>query len=110
MLPTEAALVMYYLGLGYLIFLGWAGVMVDVTLGATLSRPAARRLARGMSVVGVVHPALALAGVDVARQLQRQTEADTDDTATAQLAYVCLAVATALAAIVIVVMSRGTIL
>lgn len=110
MLPIEAALVMYYLGLGYLIFLGWASVMVEVTLRATLSRPAARRLARGMSVVGVVHPGLALAGVDVARQLQRQTDADADDTATAQLAYACLAVATAIATIVIVVLSTGRML
>lgn len=72
MLSTETFLVLYYLGYGFVIFLGWACI-VDAS-GAP-SEPSRRiwlhRLAVGLAIVGVLHPALALAGRDIAVELGR---------------------------------------
>jgi hypothetical protein len=71
-LGTQANLALYYLGFGFVIVLGWAAIADE--LNKTLE-PAARtrmhRLAVGLALAGLVHPAFALAGRDIAGQLGR---------------------------------------
>lgn len=72
MLTTETFLALYYLGYGFVIFLGWA-CLTDSSSGP-LTSARTRRLRRGvigLAVLGVVHPAFALAGRDLASQLGR---------------------------------------
>lgn len=71
-LNTEIFVAVYYLGFGFLIFLGWmcildaSGPPVD-----QVRRNRLHRLAVGLATVGLVHPAFALAGRDLAAQLGR---------------------------------------
>lgn len=72
MLSTETFLAFYYFGFGFVIFLGWA--CVTDTSGSPAD-PARRnrlhRLAAGLAILGVLHPALALAGRDIAAEMGR---------------------------------------
>ncbi len=72
MLSTQVLLVIYYLGFGYAIFLGWAGIAFEVLLNARSEEKRARlrRIGRALLVIGVAHPALAFTGRDVVRQLR----------------------------------------
>lgn len=72
MLSTETFLALYYLGYGFVIFLGWACI-VDASgaPGEPSRRDRLHRLAVGLAIVGVLHPAFALAGRDIAVQLGR---------------------------------------
>lgn len=72
-MPTTATTVaIYYLGFGFVIFLGWACIALEplASPGADRRRRL-HRLAVALSVAGVLHPALALAGRDIAAQLGR---------------------------------------
>ena len=72
MLGTETYLALFYLGFGFVIFLGWAAIADELNKSLEpSSRARLRRLAVALAVGGVVHPALALAGRDIAGQLGR---------------------------------------
>ena len=105
MLGTDISLVLYYLGGGFVIFLGWAAVAgePDRAIGP---RPRARlhQLALGLAVAGLLHPAFALAGRDLAVQLGR-TEGvhDKRSPATVRLTTIGLVVSIAAGALVLAV-------
>lgn len=68
MLGRTGVVVMYYLGFGFIIFLGWAACHPDRALDAA----AVRHYLRWTSVtavVGILHPALALATRDLVSQV-----------------------------------------
>lgn len=72
MLSTETFLAFYYFGYGFVIFLGWACVTDTSGPPADLAqRTRLHRLAAGLAILGVLHPALALAGRDIAAELGR---------------------------------------
>lgn len=104
MLNTEAFLLIYYVGYGFVIFLGWMCV-TDPTGRAVDARRrrGLHRLALGLAVAGVIHPVFALAGRDIGRQLGL-TDGLPDPQAaqTVQLASLGLAVGLSLLAAVIV--------
>jgi hypothetical protein len=67
-LSSADALLGYYLGLGFVVLLGWAAVHPDRRLDA----PATRRYLRWTTLVaiaGLVHPALALGARDIVGQV-----------------------------------------
>jgi hypothetical protein len=71
-LGTETSLALFYLGFGFVILLGWAAIADELNKSLTLpARLRFRRLALALAAAGVVHPAFALAGRDVAAQLAR---------------------------------------
>jgi len=77
----EGMLLIYYGGFGFAIFLGWAatvGAEINSDLTA-VRRVRFDRAARALALVGLLHPALAMTGLDIARQLARF-----DDLATAR--------------------------
>ncbi|HMG40468.1 MAG TPA: hypothetical protein VK611_04035 [Acidimicrobiales bacterium] len=68
MAGTTTTLIAYYLGLGFVIFLGWAAAVPD----RRLDGPTARRYLRWTTVtavVGLLHPALALGARDIVGQV-----------------------------------------
>lgn len=69
-LGTEAFLVLYYLGCSFVVFLVWACVC-DAPSEAVhpVQHRRVHRLAVGLAVAGLLHPAVALAGRDLARQM-----------------------------------------
>jgi hypothetical protein len=71
-LGTDALLAVYYLGFGFLIILAWMAIahMLNETLTAA-RRTMFHRLALGLAAAGVLHPAFALTGRDIAVQLGR---------------------------------------
>ena len=99
-LSQEAFLTIYYLGYGFVIFLAW------VCITGTPNRPAdhhrRRVLQRLAAVAGVLHPALALTGRDIAAQLAA-TDGQPDPNADriTGLTNLGLAVSLVLAALVI---------
>lgn len=103
MLNTESFVALYYLGFGFVIFLGWACIP-DASDGRvdSVRRNRLHSLAVGLAVVGVVHPAFALAGRDVAAQLSRPDGPhDPGAPGTVRVTTSGLAVALSVAAIVI---------
>ena len=103
MLGTATVLAFYYLGFGFVAFLGWA--CVTDSSGRALGPVRAKRLhrlARGLAVVGLLHPALALAGRDLATQL-RDADGPPDPRArtTVRLTGWATVVAVGLAALVV---------
>ena len=62
-------LVLYYLGFGYVLFLVWGTVLSD----AVKSEPPGWTVAATttLMVIGIVHPAAALAAWDLRRELKR---------------------------------------
>lgn len=73
MLPSDATLALWYLGVGYLAFLGWAAIVHDLVNSAVGTTPRRTRpIALACVVAGVLHPAFALAAYDVTRQLQNE--------------------------------------
>lgn len=105
MLGTDISLVLYYLGGGFVIFLGWAAVAGEPDR-ATRPRPRARlhQLALGLAVAGLLHPGFALAGRDLAVQLGR-TEGVRDQRSptTVRLTTIGLVVSTAAGALFLAV-------
>lgn len=66
----------YYVAFGFCIFLAWAGFIGD-ELTRQLEETRRRRYQRAagvLSVIGLLHPALALCGLDIARQLRQLDE------------------------------------
>lgn len=91
MLPSEATLALWYLGVGYLAFLGWAAMVHDLVnseVGTTPRRT--RPVAVACVVAGAFHPAFALAAYDVTRQLRN--EGDPLDAWPARLGTVAIVV------------------
>lgn len=73
---STTALLIYYGGFGFVICLAWAafiGNEVNREMSA-VRRRRYDRSARGLSIVGVIHPGLPLCGLDIARQLARLEE------------------------------------
>lgn len=71
MLGRATFLAFSYLGFGFVAFLGWACVTDSSGRALDAARTTRlRRLAIGLAVVGLLHPALALAGRDLATQLR----------------------------------------
>lgn len=71
MLTFEVKLVLYYIGFGYLIVLAWLSLAGDVLLArAEDQRRRLRTIASAFLIAGVLHPAFALAGRDLIRQLR----------------------------------------
>lgn len=70
MLSTEARLALFYVGIGFVILLGWtaaAAALVDPIDGRRRHRH--RRAASMLSVAGLLHPALALGARDITVQI-----------------------------------------
>lgn len=68
MLGSTEALLAYYLGFGFVIFLGWVAALPT----RLLDEPSARRYLRGSTiaaVIGLLHPAIALAARDIVSQV-----------------------------------------
>lgn len=65
--PTEIVLI-YYLGFGFVILLGWAACHPDRLLDTDGARRYLRRAALA-AVAGIVHPAIALAARDLIGQV-----------------------------------------
>ena len=96
MLSTETFLAFYYLGFGFVIFLGWA-CLTEITDAVRI-----RRLAVALALAGVLHPALALAGRDLAGQPGRAgAYPDAGALATVRTTTWALVVALGVAALVV---------
>lgn len=68
MLGTTETLLVYYLGLGFVVLLGWAACLPD----RQLEEPQARRYLRRSTVaaiIGIIHPAVPLAARDIIGQV-----------------------------------------
>ena len=68
MLGTTETLLVYYLGLGFVVLLGWAACQPD----HHLEEPQARRYLRRATlaaILGVIHPAVPLAARDIVGQV-----------------------------------------
>ena len=106
MLGTATFLAFYYLGFGFLAFLGWACITDSSGRpAAPLHRKRLRRLSVGLALVGILHPALALAGRDLAAQL-RDTDGPPDPDAGRTLRITGWAVVAAVGLAVLVVLSQ----
>ena len=83
-MSTQEALLVFYFGFGFCIFLGWAGFVGDeINHEMTATRRVRYdRTARLLAVVGLLHPGFALCGLDVARQLAQLEETPSDHTHT----------------------------
>lgn len=82
---TETFLFIYYLGCGFVIFLGWMCVADPRTVSLGRRR-GLRRLAVGLAVAGVLHPVLALAGRDIGVQLRLAEPTDPEAVRTVRIA------------------------
>ena len=102
MLNTETFLFLYYLGLGFVLFLGWMCLAEPFERAADAERRRAlRRVAVGLAVAGVLHPVLALAARDLSGQLQPfEGPADPETTRTVRLTTQALIVALLLLTVV----------
>ena len=78
MLGTTETLLVYYLGVGFVVFLGWATCHPD----RQLEERQARRYLRGATIaaiVGVIHPAVPLAARDILGQVGIDVPEDNHD-------------------------------
>ena len=106
MLGTATFLAFYYLGFGFLAFLGWA--CITDSSGRPVGpvpRRRLRRLSIALALVGVLHPALALAGRDLAAQL-RDIDGPPDPNAAWTVRITGWAVVAALGLAALVVLSQ----
>ena len=101
-LNTETFLFLYYLGLGFMLFLGWMCLAEPFERAADPERRRSlRRVAVGLAVAGVLHPVLALAARDLSRQLQPfEGPADPEIAGTVRLTNRALAAALTLLTVV----------
>jgi peptidoglycan/LPS O-acetylase OafA/YrhL len=107
-LASKATLALYFFGAAYLAVLAWAAVVHDVINDPSgEGRARAGRLATGYLIAGLVHPVLALAAWDIARQVDA---ADPDGAAIAarvrRLAPVVVAVSVAAAVVLFLLADR----
>lgn len=71
---------MYYLGLGFVALLGWAGVAQALNEPLDDGRRARwRRASTTLAVIGLLHPAIALVARDVAVQVDRDDDNERDE-------------------------------
>ena len=78
MLGITETLLVYYLGFGFVVFLGWATFHPD----RQLEEPQARRYLRRATiaaVVGIIHPAVPLAARDIIGQVGMDVPDDNPD-------------------------------
>ena len=78
MLGTTEALLVYYFGLGFVVFLGWATCHPDQQLEERQARRYLRR-ATIAAIVGIIHPAVPLAARDIIGQVGIDVSADNPD-------------------------------
>ena len=77
MFASKATLALYYFGAAYLVMLAWAVVLHDhINDSSDAGRARTTRRATAFLVVGIVHPAFALAAWDLARQLNVAGDGD----------------------------------
>jgi hypothetical protein len=109
LLSTDALLIVYYLGLGFVALLGWAAIAQDLSKPFDERRRESwNRTSAILAIAGLAHPALPFIARDIARQAARhddETERSTSPFLT--LATVCAAVSIAVAAAVIAVMTSS---
>jgi hypothetical protein len=75
MLGPSETLLMYYLGFGFVILLGWAVAHPDRALDSDVARRGLRS-ATLAAVAGILHPALALAARDIVAQIGQELPAE----------------------------------
>lgn len=106
----EVLLAIYYLGLGFVAFLGWAGIAA--ALNEPLDnggRTAWRRVSITLAVVGLLHPAVAFAARDIAIQVDRDDDGGHDaSTRHLRLANWCAILSLVIAGALILTQMRGT--
>jgi hypothetical protein len=109
LLSTDALLIVYYLGLGFVALLGWAAIAQD--LGKPFDEPRRgswNRTSAILAIAGLAHPALPFIARDIARQAARNDdEIERLTSPFVSLATACAAVSVAVAAAVIAVMTRS---
>lgn len=77
MLSTDALLVLYYVGFGFVALLGWAAIAGDLNEPFDDQRRTSwNRAALIVAFVGIAHPALPLIARDIARQTARPDDGD----------------------------------
>jgi len=102
---TDALLILYYAGLGFVVVLGWAAIAGDLNEPFDDQRRARwNRASAVVAAVGLIHPALPFVSRDIAAQTNRTD----DDTHPARswhqtFATACAAISIAIAAAVIAV-------
>jgi hypothetical protein len=67
-------LLLYYLGFGFVLLLAWAAVLYDAVRREP--QPSTTLAVRALRVLGIVHPAAAIAAWDLRRELARDGAAD----------------------------------
>lgn len=109
MLSTDALLIVYYLGLGFVALLGWAAIAQDLNNPFDEPRRESwNRTSAILAIVGLAHPALPFIARDIARQTARnddETERPTSPFVT--LATACAAGSIAVAVAVIAMMTSS---
>ncbi|MGH9138839.1 MAG: hypothetical protein ACRD0G_17650 [Acidimicrobiales bacterium] len=101
MLGTGARLVLFYLGYGYLVFLGWAAVISTTDRShQPIDGTRVRRRATAAAAVGLLHPAFAFAVWDIARTVGRRVP-DGGSESTDRRCLVAACASVAIAALVI---------
>jgi hypothetical protein len=104
LLSTEARLAVYYLGFGFVALLGWAAIAQDLSRAFDQSRRQRwDRLSAVLSVAGLVHPALPVIGLDIARQAARDEQDNVPPSRFITLAMVCAVASVGVAGVVIAV-------
>jgi hypothetical protein len=107
LLSTDAQLVVYYLGFGFVALLGWAAIAEDLT--KPFDQPRGARWNRASAVLAfaaLAHPVLALIARDIAIQVARDDEDRRQPSPFVDLATVCAA-AGVVAAVVVVIATRS---
>lgn len=109
MLSTDALLIVYYLGLGFIALLGWAAIAQDLNKPFDEPRRESwNRTSAILAIAGLTHPALPLIARDIARQAARQDgEIERPTSPFVTFATVCAAVSIAAAAVVIAVATNS---
>ena len=107
MLSTDALLIVYYLGLGFVALLGWAAIAQDLNKPFDEPRRESwNRTSAILAIAGLTHPALPFIARDIARQAARDDggiEIERPTSPFVTLATACAAVSIAAAAAVIAV-------
>jgi hypothetical protein len=105
-LSTDALLVVYYFGLGFVALLGWAAIAQDLSKRFDEPRRTTwNRASAILAVAGLAQPALAFIALDIARQAARDDQDDERRPASryVTLATTCVVASVSVAAVVIAV-------
>jgi hypothetical protein len=102
-LSTDALLIVYYFGLGFIAILGWAAIAGDLLRPFDDGRRARwNRASAILAIAGVVHPAVPWIARDIARQAARTSDDEPrPNSPYVTLATVCAAIALTVAGAVI---------